>query len=776
MKAKLSILMALVALSGHAATVLNLPFDADEPPSVVDTSGNGNNGTLSGPDASVSDCFSGGCYDFAGAAEYIEVADHDSLDCTAGITISAWVKPVGLDEYPNVTYLTIAAKSGAYSLSIRGFGNIVFSLTGVGSFITSLQNDHSLFDGAWHHIAASYDGATAAIYVDGRLNSSTAVSGSITTTTTALRIGNMFRGKMDEVRIQNAGISDADALALWLSYSTPRAPRSYYVSSSGNDANDGLSTGAPWKTLAKVYGHQFRPYGFIPGDSILLKRGDTWEGQLATLWLDGATGSNIVFGAYGTGASPKIYGDGRDLTWSEVPGYTGVYEALLGPGSYIRWVYQGESRPDFENVLNWQAMTAGTWSYPYHMKDRIWIRTLDDAPPVGMTVFRMTPKLLRSTHIRIQDIAFESIYSGHIEDCASVTLSNITTKFSTHSGIYWYETTNCLMEASTVEVSGETGIYLLAGLSNVVRNCTVNGVFTNVNGFPNGGGDRGGVGFFQGNCNLVEGCAFINPETGNMSGAGDYWYENDSITRHNYVDGANGFYPHGNNNLVFGNVLNCKNAGNAGSVGICPPQAEHFPHNVYGFGRTGVRTNNYVLNNTFWDARSGLIVYPGAVVKNNIFYGDIGLINHRKYDVDGDSVADFGECDYNLFYRFAPNSATPRFIIWEPNWPDGTETASQGFDVYQAASGQDAHSIYADPLFVSANPATALDFMLSTNSPAIDAGTNIFATGIDYTGGVIPVGGVWDIGAFEFSSEPPPVDPPPAQPTGTLRANKLVVR
>ena len=46
----------------------------------------------------------------------------------------------------------------------------------------------------------------------------------------------------------------------------------YYVSPSGNDNNSGTSTGAPWKTLAKV-----NNTNFSPGDKILFQRGGEWR-------------------------------------------------------------------------------------------------------------------------------------------------------------------------------------------------------------------------------------------------------------------------------------------------------------------------------------------------------------------------------------------------------------------------------------------------------------------------------------------------------------------
>jgi hypothetical protein len=77
----------------------------------------------------------------------------------------------------------------------------------------------------------------------------------------------------------------------------------FYVSATGgNDANDGLSSATPWKTISKVNSATFQP-----GDSILLKSGDLWREQLAPP-SSGTSGSVITFGSYSSGAKPVISG------------------------------------------------------------------------------------------------------------------------------------------------------------------------------------------------------------------------------------------------------------------------------------------------------------------------------------------------------------------------------------------------------------------------------------------------------------------------------------
>lgn len=85
----------------------------------------------------------------------------------------------------------------------------------------------------------------------------------------------------------------------------------YYVSSAGNDSNNGTSTASPWKTISKV-----NSFAFVPGDNILFKCGDTWLAERLLIRRSGAAGQEILFKNYGTGSLPVIDGSG-------ISGYSG---------------------------------------------------------------------------------------------------------------------------------------------------------------------------------------------------------------------------------------------------------------------------------------------------------------------------------------------------------------------------------------------------------------------------------------------------------------------
>lgn len=81
-------------------------------------------------------------------------------------------------------------------------------------------------------------------------------------------------------------------------------PTTYYVSADGDDTSVGTDTSTAWRSLDKVNATTFKP-----GDTILLRAGDTWDGQL---WPKGSgvAAHPITVDRYGDGAKPAIRGGG----------------------------------------------------------------------------------------------------------------------------------------------------------------------------------------------------------------------------------------------------------------------------------------------------------------------------------------------------------------------------------------------------------------------------------------------------------------------------------
>ena len=82
--------------------------------------------------------------------------------------------------------------------------------------------------------------------------------------------------------------------------------KTYYISNSGNDKNDGLSPKTARQNYVAVY-----PF-LQEGDVVLFNRGDVFRGFYQLV-------SGVSFGAYGEGIKPRIYGsvDGKLGQWTD---------------------------------------------------------------------------------------------------------------------------------------------------------------------------------------------------------------------------------------------------------------------------------------------------------------------------------------------------------------------------------------------------------------------------------------------------------------------------
>jgi len=188
------------------------PFNGD----ANDESGS-NHGTVHGatlmPDRLGND---NSAYSFDGN-DYIQVADHDSLDVSQEITISAWVNPSDVSSIRMIVskYRDGIGNERSYLLELKdGKPHLVAGGSVLGN--TALSTD------VWHHVAGVYDGSHSRIYVDGVLDVENAVSGTIPVTSQSLNIGRQaengrwpFLGKMDEVRIYDRALSADEVRVLY---------------------------------------------------------------------------------------------------------------------------------------------------------------------------------------------------------------------------------------------------------------------------------------------------------------------------------------------------------------------------------------------------------------------------------------------------------------------------------------------------------------------------------------------------------------------------------
>ena len=204
-------------------------FDTNASPT-PDTSGRGNNGTLSATPPSwqqTGGYNSKGAYSFDGTNDYITTDTASVFDIygTNPLTITVWFKT---SQTPSVypAELVIFTENGQGGLSfdkgieLNTSGKIsMYAYDGAQKRATSIR---SLNDGVWHFAVGTYDGISLKIFVDGVFNASTDSSSTYNFTIpkivfSFLKSGNTvyFSGLIDDVRIYSSALSSSDIQKLY---------------------------------------------------------------------------------------------------------------------------------------------------------------------------------------------------------------------------------------------------------------------------------------------------------------------------------------------------------------------------------------------------------------------------------------------------------------------------------------------------------------------------------------------------------------------------------
>lgn len=308
-------------------------------------------------------------------------------------------------------------------------------------------------------------------------------------------------------------------LTLSLLFSFSLQAKNYYVSATGNDANDGLTTSTPWQTIAKI-----NSTVFASGDVVLFKRGDSFFGGITV------SGSNTSFNAYGTGALPVVSGFAALTSWTSQG--SGIWKCNLpAAGNSLKVV-----------TINGQMQRMGRWPN-YNRTDGGWLSYENVTVFPGITDNQLTS--LSSNNWTGAEVAIKK-YSYVIDHCAITSQSGNTLNYAYATDLfatnangtpgYGYFIQNDLR---TLDVFGEwflnkttkdlyvyfgsndpTSYTVQAAIKDVLFDCGVGGymggvsttAYTNisVNNIDFEGANMTAYNSFNGSSNSISGCTINN--------------------------------------------------------------------------------------------------------------------------------------------------------------------------------------------------------------------------------------------------------------------------
>jgi hypothetical protein len=192
-------------------------FDAGTGTTLADATGKGHTGTLSGPTWSTAGK-TGGALSFDGVNDSVRINDANDLDLASAMTFEAWLRPTALNGGIG-GWRTVLFKERSGGMAYGLYANDDGSRPAVHVDIGGEQRARGTTQlplNVWTHLAATYDGATLRLYVNGTQVSSKAQTGAATATTGALKLGGnavwgeWYAGLMDDVRVYDRALTTAE--------------------------------------------------------------------------------------------------------------------------------------------------------------------------------------------------------------------------------------------------------------------------------------------------------------------------------------------------------------------------------------------------------------------------------------------------------------------------------------------------------------------------------------------------------------------------------------
>jgi hypothetical protein len=545
----------------------------------------------------------------------------------------------------------------------------------------------------------------------------------------------------------------------------------YYVdATNGDNGNLGTSPEQAWKTISKV-----NSMSFNPGDNIYFERNETWR-EILIPPSSGSSGSQITFGAYGTGNKPIITALGDLSGWTisgnwieEVGVGTNIWSKSLAydPDRAILDLTEykeAEVEANITSTYRWHYDSGSTKFYVYATENPSSFYSSMEIRQDSKTVYFLDVGYITMTGLDIQsaqgavrirrgvghiiidgcDIGKYSKGGINIADSSYNEIKNnvIDSQIPDWSSDSYFESVSPVTDGIIMTTSQDTAdssynkIY-----NNIVKDWGHTGI-----SLQNIVSDTNTI--HHNEIYLNEIYAQNSPDMRGWTVSGDVIGRcaNNKLYQNNCHDMSVSCQVGGNDNEFYYNLI-WNMAPSIAEPGI----ADGIRLAVeFGGDAAKICESNKVYNNIIYNITDGhgiLITHwqegtdylENNLIRNNIIFHFPGANKHGIYIKE--------------YPTYIKNNTFENNLIWSSGVPDivsyyGMHKTIAEFNALDGDTGNVIkNNIASDPLFVNASNN---DFHLQYNSPCIDNGTYVGLTK-DYDGNAIPQGSAPDIGAYEYT-------------------------